>query len=142
LEIVVIWLVIFGKVKYFPRLKGPGMIQMNRSTMVIGSIPSFIKTSGSSRHRLDFSTLGLERGGYFVFGEDCFVRAFGDAGAAVDACVWVDVIPRPFFHWLARHDALNRADIYTSGVPQAKTSDNVCHGFLLNKIGAVMITRK
>src|SRR5690606_28140353 len=72
---------------------------------------------------------------HVIFGEDGVHRAFGLAGAAVDAFVRVDVQLRHFFKLRAgrrRMDAVYRADLDARGVlrADARFRNHECHGVL------------
>ena len=49
------------------------------------------------------------------------------AGAAIDAGVRIDVVPRPLCLWLARNDAFDRADLYTCTVTNTQVKNHMSH---------------
>jgi hypothetical protein len=95
--------------------------------MMIFAIIDGIKPFRPSGHAQVFVALGCVISGDLILNEDSLIRALRDAGAAVDAGVRIDVVPRPLIDWLAWHDAFHRTDIYTSGVSQAQAGDDMGH---------------
>jgi hypothetical protein len=64
----------------------------------------------------ELTTFGFISRGNFIFRENCLVRALRDASAAINACVRIDIIPRPFTLWFSWKDAFYRANLYTTRV--------------------------
>ena len=60
-------------------------------------------------------------------GKDGLDGTFRHAGIAVDAGVWIDVIPGPFLFRETGHDALDRADFHTGAVADAGINDDTRH---------------
>jgi hypothetical protein len=127
LEVIVIRLDVGSKVHYLACLEHACVIEVDWFTMVIFTVIDGIEPSCPGGHAQIFPTLRGVVGGNLIFGEDRLERAFGDACAAVDARVGVDVKPRPFVSRFARDDAFHRTNIDATGIAQAQAGDNVCH---------------
>ena len=67
---------------------------------------------GEPAARNVLAALGRVIGGHFFLGEDGLVRALGNARAAVNAGVRVNVEPRPLAAGFARNDAFHRAHLH------------------------------
>jgi hypothetical protein len=63
----------------------------------------------------------------FIFRENCFEGAFRDTGAAVDAGLWVNIIPGPFLLGFPRHNTLNRTNFNAASVTKAQACDDIGH---------------
>jgi hypothetical protein len=55
---------------------------------------------------------------YLIFRIDRVIWTFGNTGAAVNTCVWVNVIGWPLLDWGTRVDAFHRAYVTTSVIAQ------------------------
>jgi hypothetical protein len=93
-------------------------------------IGAFIVT-GQAQAGDVLAALGFVGRGNLILREDGFVRAFRDAGAAVNAGVWIDIVPGPLFDRLAGDDTFHRADIHATGVAQTQTGNNMGHCMFL-----------
>jgi hypothetical protein len=102
---------------------------MDRLTMVVGPIPALIKSWRSSGHTDKFAPASFKRDRDFIFWENSLIRAFWYAGATVDTCIWINVVPGPLILWFALYDTLNRAYLHTASITQAEASDDIRHGF-------------
>jgi hypothetical protein len=90
--------------------------------------------TGQAKFADELATFGSISRRNLIFREDRFVRAFRNAGAAVYAGIWIDVIPGPFSNRFSGDDALYRANFHTTPISQTKTGNNMCHGLFLLEI--------
>jgi hypothetical protein len=70
---------------------------------------------------------GLISTGYLIFGKDGIIRALGNACAAIDTGIRIDIHPGPFFHRITGNNALHWTDLDASSIPQTKTGNNIGH---------------
>jgi hypothetical protein len=130
LEEIVVGFDILSKVDSFTRCKLSGGFKDNSFAVVIGAL----EVTGKPNLVDILAAFGSVRGRDFILGVDCRKRAFGNARAAINAGVRVNVHHRPFCHGLARDNALHGANFNAASVTNAQTGDNVSHwGLLLVK---------
>jgi hypothetical protein len=127
LEELMVLLNIRSEVYNFTSVKLSGGIQNNCFAIVIGT---FVVTSETNLADV-FTTLCGVRSGDFIFREDGGIWALGNASAAVNTSIRVNVHPGPFCDWLAGDDALNWAYFDTTAITNAQAGNNVCHGYFL-----------
>jgi hypothetical protein len=65
--------------------------------------------------------------GQVFFRQDGVYRALRYASATVDAGVWVDVIPGPFFFGLAGDNTFNRANFGAGAIADAQVENHMGH---------------
>jgi hypothetical protein len=95
------------------------VFKVDRFALVIFTIIDSVKIGCARWHANIFTTLCSEVCRHFIFDENGFIGTFGDACTAIDACVRVDVIPRPLVDGHSRNNALHRTNLNTSGVAKA-----------------------
>jgi hypothetical protein len=118
---------IYSQIKYLASFQRADAFEMDGFAVVVGAIVNFVETRGPLGHALLFIAFGFICLRHFILDENRFERAFRDAGTAIDASIWVNVVPGPLFDRFPRYDAFYRAYIYTPRISQAQTSDNVSH---------------
>jgi hypothetical protein len=120
---------IFGQVNHFTGFELFNCVEDYGLSVVVGAF-----VVASQAHPADIlAAFGCVIRGYFVLGEYCLEGALRDAGAAVDAGVWVDIKPWPLFLRDARNDALYGADFHATSVAQAEACNNIRHWIVLLK---------
>jgi hypothetical protein len=98
---------ILGQVDNLTGLELLDAIENNGLAMMIGS---FVVTGQAFTAEV-LTAAGFKGTGYFIFGEDGFIGALRDASAAINACIGIDIHPRPFFYRFTRDDALDRTHL-------------------------------
>ena len=106
---------VLGKINDLASFQFTDAVQGDFLTVVIGTLI----VPGQANFIDKFASPGGVAAGDFIFWEDGFVGTFWDAGAAIDAGVWIDVEPRPLIDWLATDDAFNGAYLNTARIAQA-----------------------
>ena len=125
LEEVVIERGVGGQIDHFTGSELAGGFEHNRFAVVIGG---FVVTGEPDTVDV-FAALGGVGGGNFIFREDGAERAFGHAGAAIDAGIRVDINHGETIGRVARDDAFDGTNFDTSAVTYTQTGNNVSHFF-------------
>jgi hypothetical protein len=118
---------VWRKIDHLTGLKHLGALKMNCVTLMILTIIYGIKSRRSSRHTQILATLGSICCGSFILFKNRLIRALRDAGTAIDASVWVNIVPGPLLYRLPGYNALHRTNINTSGIAEAQTGDDMGH---------------
>lgn len=114
-EVVVVGLNIFCQVDFFASFELFGAVEYDRIAVVVGVFVVAGETNAGDVFAA-FGNIGVR---YFIFSEDGCVRAFGDAGAAIDAGVGIDVEKGILFFRFTGNDAFYGANFHTATI--AKT---------------------
>jgi hypothetical protein len=115
LEVIVIGLDIFGKIDDFAGFQLLDAIEDDCLALVVFA---FVMPAQANLADV-FAAFGFVSFWNLIFGEDCLVWAFGDARSAINAGIWVDVVPGPFFLRFTGYDTFYRAYLDATGVAQA-----------------------
>ena len=126
-EVVVVGLNIFGEINFFASFELLGAVEYDGVAVVVGVLVVTGKPNTSNIFAA-FGNVGVRD---FIFGEDGSIGALGDAGAAVDAGVRVNVEEGILFLGFTGDDALYGADFHTATVAETQTGNNVSHNLLL-----------
>jgi hypothetical protein len=130
LEVVVVGLDIFGQIDDFAGFQLLDAIEDDCLAVVIFAF--IMPTQANLADVLAaFSFVSVRD---LIFREDGFIRALGYARSAIDAGIWVDVVPGPLFLRLTRYDTFYRTYIDATGVAQAQAGNYMRHGSFLLKI--------
>ena len=125
LEEVVVERGIGGEIDHFTGGELAGGFEDDRFAVVIGG---FVVTGEPDTVDV-FAALGGVGRGHFIFREDGVERAFGDARAAIDAGVGIDVEHGETIGRVAGNDAFDGANFDASAVTNTQAGNNVGHFF-------------
>lgn len=114
-EEIIVGFDIGGEVNHFASRQLLDCIEHNGVTMMIGTFPVTSEPNAANV----FAAFGSVRRGDFIFGEDGGIRAFGHAGAAINAGVRVNIDPREFIDGVAGHHTFYGANVNAAAVTNA-----------------------
>jgi hypothetical protein len=111
-EKIIVRLDIFGQIHGLAGFKLSYTVQDDWITVMVGAL----EMAGEPSKADVFVSLSCVVRGDLVLRKDGLIRAFRDAGAAINASVRVNVEPGPFIDWFSRYDAFYWTNIDTSRV--------------------------
>jgi hypothetical protein len=76
--------------------------------------------------RIEFRSIRILFG-QVLFGQNGLYRTFWDTCTAVNAGIWIDIVPRPFIFGNARDNTFHRAHFNTSAVANAQVENYMSH---------------
>jgi hypothetical protein len=109
-EIIVVWLNVFCQVDHFTGLQFSSSFEDDTLAVVVLPFPMSFQANPAEKFT---ATCGISRGN-FVLREDRFIWALGDACPAVNAGIWIDVVPGPLLLGFPRDDALDWTNIHAT----------------------------
>jgi hypothetical protein len=110
---------IWGEIESFTGPKFFSGRKFNLHSVMVCTAVSLVVSCCTGGHDSVFTTFGFVSIRNLVLREDGLIRAFRDAGAAVDARIRIDIIPGVFVCGFPGDNTLYRADLSTATVTQA-----------------------